>query len=54
MKGKQQGFTLIELMIAIVIIGILFAVALPQFTTYTQKASNKRLKAMSGNLFHSL
>ena len=47
-KKDEKGFTLIELMIVIAIIGILAAIAIPQFSTYRKRASNAKGISVAG------
>ena len=48
---NQKGFTLIELLIVIAIIGILAAIAIPQFSQYKERAYNSASKADLHNLY---
>jgi len=50
-KRGQKGFTLIELMIVIAIIGILAAIAIPQFTAYRTKGYETAAKAELKNAY---
>ena len=50
-KEKERGFTLIELLIVIAIIGILAAIAIPQFNQYKARAYDTASKADLHNLY---
>ena len=50
MKKVQQGFTLIELMIVVAIIGILAAVALPAYQDYTVRSRVSELAILGSSM----
>ncbi len=51
---KTEGFTLIELMIVVAIIGILAAIAIPQFASLVSKSQEGRTKANLGTIRSAL
>lgn len=50
-RNNEHGFTLIELMITVAIVGILAAIAIPSFKRYVAKSRTAEAKANLGTIF---
>ncbi|MEG0876570.1 MAG: prepilin-type N-terminal cleavage/methylation domain-containing protein [Oscillospiraceae bacterium] len=52
-KANNKGFTLVELIVVIAILGVLMAVLVPQYIQYVEKSKEGTDKAVMGEILHA-